>query len=111
MDLILEFDPLIWLDGKSTNEIHDDKMKDKMCKKKIGKSSLISPCELTLVLWVKLKTEIYTKDWIVHFKGRSVRIGSSNLKFLWFLHLPNEVTQEIKPARNALNGNVPTRQQ
>ena len=24
---------------------------------------------------------------------------------------PNEVTQEIKPARNALNGNVPTRQQ
>ena len=53
---------MIWLDGKLANEIHDDKMKDEMSKEKIGESSFVSPCELTFVLWVKLKTEIYTKD-------------------------------------------------
>ena len=57
-------------------------MKDKMCKKEVGKSSLVGPCELTFILRIKLKTEIYTKDWIVHFKGRSMGSGVTDFELI-----------------------------
>ena len=89
--------------GFLANEVHNDQVKNKVSKEKVGKGALLVPRKLGFVLRVDLKSKIHTKNWKISSKK-----SEKNLKKK---KLPKLVTQLMKPARKALKGKVPTRQQ